>query len=123
MFHSNPQSWSDQQPQRRQHVRHDVQCRARIKIGNRQYAGYLHNISRAGAKLRTITPIRRVGTIILRLPDLPPLQCELKWSDHYNAGVMFGAALSDDELAAWLSSRVALGSDAEIEAQADDTAC
>jgi PilZ domain len=117
VFHSNPESWTADQAQRRQNVRHDVQCRARIRIANRQYAGYLHNISRAGAKLRTITPIRRVGTIILRLPDLPPLLCELKWSDHYNAGVAFGTALSADELSGWLSSRFALGSHAEIEAQ------
>lgn len=118
MFHSNPQSWTDNQLQRRQHVRHEIHCRARIRIANRQYAGYLHNISCTGAKLRTITPIRRIGTIILRLPDLPPLQCELRWSDHYNAGVKFGAALSDDELSAWLSSRSCIGSYAEIEEDA-----
>jgi hypothetical protein len=94
--------------QRREHVRHGVQCRARIRIANRQYAGYLHNISKAEAKLRTITPIRRIGMIVLRLPDLPPLDCELRWSDHYNAGVQFRAALSDEELAAWLSSRASM---------------
>ena len=120
MFHSNPQSSLDARPQRRQHTRHDIHCRARIRIANRQYAGYLHNISRTGAKLRTITPIRRIGTIILRLPDLPTLQCELRWSHHYNAGVEFGAPLLDDELTAWLNSRGVLDSDAEIEAQADE---
>jgi hypothetical protein len=35
-------------------------------IGSRHYAGYLHNISRGGAKLRTITPIRKVGAVLLR---------------------------------------------------------
>ena len=116
MFHSNPDHWTDSQRQRRRHVRHDIHCRARIRIANRQYAGYLHNISQVGAKLRTITPIGRIGSVFLRLPDLPPLQCELKWSDHYNAGVMFGTALADDQLLAWLKSRRAWGSEVEIEA-------
>jgi len=117
MFYSNPDHWTDSQSQRRRHVRHDIHCRARIRVANRHYAGYLHNISPVGAKLRTITPIGRVGAVFLRLPDLPPLKCALKWSDHYNAGVMFGSALSDDQLLAWLQSRRALGSEVEIEGQ------
>ena len=61
--------------------------------------------------------------IVLRLPDLPPLECELRWSDHYNAGVQFRAALSDEQLAAWLSSRASMRDNAEIEAFVDDSAC
>lgn len=72
--------------QRRQFRRYEVQCRARIRIGMRHYAGYLHNVSLAGAKLRTITPIRRLGVLILRLPDLPPFRRRLRWSDAYHAG-------------------------------------
>ena len=64
-------------PTRRRFSRHQIQCRARICIAKRHYAGYLQNISRGGAKLRTITPIRRLGDVLLRLPDLPPLRCRL----------------------------------------------
>src|SRR5689334_1804679 len=77
------ESW----PERRQLPRHEIQRRARIHIGTRHYAGYLQNISEAGAKLRTITPIRKLGTVLLRLPDLPPLRCELRWTDAFNAWV------------------------------------
>lgn len=79
--------------QRRKFPRFDVQCRARIHIGMRHYAGYLHNIGQGGAKLRTISPIRKPGKVILRLPDLPPLSCELRWTDSYNAGVAFEVSL------------------------------
>jgi hypothetical protein len=94
--------------QRRQYARQEVQCRARIRIGSRQYAGYIHNISRGGAKLRTITPIRRLGAVILRLPDLQPLRCRLCWSDSFHAGVMFERALPSRELRRWVQSRTAL---------------
>jgi hypothetical protein len=66
---------------------------------------YLHDISRGGAKLRTIMPIRRLGNVILRPPDLPPLRCQLQWTDSYNAGLSFELALSAAELSAWKRSR------------------
>lgn len=83
------------------HPRWDIQCRARIRIGNRQYAGYIHNISPAGAKLRTISSIRKLGAVILKLPDLPPIRCQLRWSDGYNAGVAFERTFARDEFSMW----------------------
>jgi len=91
--------------QRRRHPRIGVQCRARINIGARQYAGYIHNISERGAKLRTISSIRKLGKITLRLPDLPPLHCRLCWTDAYHAGVIFELPLSKQELRQWVESR------------------
>lgn len=103
-------------PQRRQFPRYDVQCRARIRVGKRQYAGYIHNISQGGARLRTISPIRRVGEVILRLPDLPPLRCQLRWTNAYNAGVSFHLDLSLSELSKWAETRSFFGvSQAELE--------
>ena len=91
--------------QRRRFPRYEVQCRARIVIGTRHYAGYLHNISQGGAKLRTITPIRKLGEVLLRLPDLPPLRCRLRWTDAYNAGVAFELAMTQAVLSQWAKSR------------------
>ena len=93
--------------ERRRSPRLEIQCRARIHIGRRHYAGYVHNISRTGAKLRTISPIRRVGAVNLHLPDLPPLKCRLCWVDSYNAGVVFKTKLSASEFRAWAESRSA----------------
>ena len=99
---------------RRRFQRHEIQCRARICIGTRHYAGYLHNISRGGAKLRTITPIRRLGHVLLRLPDLPPLKCRLAWADSYNAGVSFEVQLTRSQLSEWARSRSAVSSTADL---------
>ncbi|WP_407822139.1 PilZ domain-containing protein [Sphingomonas arvum] len=93
------------EPNRRKLKRLDLQCRARIVIGTRHHAGYLSDISPGGAKLRTITPIARPGTVLLRLPDLPVLRCSLRWHDGYNAGVAFERSLEEGEFHAWLRTR------------------
>lgn len=93
-------------PQRRQFPRYKVQCRARILIGRRHYAGYLDDISEGGARLRTITPIRKLGEVMLRLPDLSPLRCQLRWIDAHHAGVSFALGLPAAELARWAQTRL-----------------
>ena len=90
----------------RKYPRCNLQCRAKIVIGNRHYAGYIHNMSRAGAKLRTITLMRRLGTVILTLPDLLPMRCHLRWNDGYNAGVEFAQPLSQREFSNWAEARM-----------------
>lgn len=90
---------------RRRHPRVQVQCRARIVIAGRHYAGYLDNISQAGARLRTISPIRKIGAVTLKLPDLPPLRCQLCWTDTYHAGVIFHLPLTSRQLHDWVASR------------------
>ena len=95
-------------PQRRKSARFEVQCRARIVIGKRHYAGYILDISQRGAKLRTITPIRNGGDVLLTLPDLRPLRCQLRWTGSHIAGVAFEAALSRADLLRWAATRSAV---------------
>lgn len=108
MYLSDTQAVAEPGVQRRQHVRNGIQCRARIRIGTRHYAGYLHNISEGGAKLRTITPIRKPGKVILTLPDLTPMHCQLRWTDAFNAGVSFERPLAPEELSGWVAERGSL---------------
>ena len=109
MHLAEPQTTAKRPRQRRKFPRYDIQCRARIVIGPRHYTGYLHNISQGCAKLRTITPIGKLGSVLLRLPDLPPLRCQLRWTDAYNAGVAFELALTRSTLSEWAESRSAHG--------------
>lgn len=92
-------------PCRREFARFDAPCPARIRIGTRQYFGYLDNISRGGARLRTVTAIRGIGPVLLRLPDLAPLACELRWAGAYDAGVSFATPLSLGQLHRWARAR------------------
>lgn len=106
--------------QRRRHPRFAVQCRARIIIGQRQYAGYIQDISEGGARLRTVSSIRKLGKVMLRLPDLPLIKCQLSWTDAYHAGVVFERRLTKAELRQWIQNRAAFleinsGPEAECE--------
>lgn len=74
-------------------------------IGSRHYTGYLHNISLAGARLRTISRIGKLGPVMLRLPDLRPLRCRLRWIEAHHAGVSFEMMLTRTELLQWVQSR------------------
>ena len=74
-----------------------------------------------------ITPIRKLGSVILRLPDLPPLRCCVEWTDSYNAGLSFEVALSAPELSAWVQSRrgetMLLPTEAVIDEAAEAALC
>ena len=93
---------------RRSVERIDLRCRARIVIGTRHYTGWIDDISCAGAQLQTLTPIGRLGSVLLRLPDLRPLQCTLHWSNSHKAGVSFELPLSLEEFSAWIQGRAEL---------------
>lgn len=89
----------------RRFARLNVRCRARIRIGKREYAGAIENISSGGAKIVTLTPIRGSGPVYLMLPDLPPLLGRIRWLEPYGGGVCFELALTDAQLAEWANSR------------------
>lgn len=99
---------SSSQFDRRRVERIDLRCRARIIIGTRHYAGWIVDISCAGAQLQTLTPIGPLGSVLLRLPDLRPLQSTLHWSTSHNAGVSFSLPLSVEEFSTWVASRAEL---------------
>jgi hypothetical protein len=83
-----------------------VQARARIRIGKRAYAGYIEDISEAGARIVTLTPIRGSGAVLVQVPDLEPLAAELRWHDGCVAGIRFHLKLDNLLLNHWLSLRI-----------------
>ena len=91
---------------RREFERLSVQARAKIRIGKRFYAGYIENISRGGARIVTLTPIRDSGAVTVTVPDLKPLAGELRWSRECAGGVLFRLKLDPQELHQWLSLRI-----------------
>lgn len=89
----------------RQFPRLPIKCRARIKIGNRQYNGYVENLLEGGAKLVTFTPIRDVGYAVLRMPDLPPIRGHLRWAEEATGGMAFSLTLPSEQLSEWVRNR------------------
>lgn len=97
---------SPQRLDKRQFARLPVQARSRIRIGKRAYAGYIEDISEAGARLVTLTPIRGSGPVVIHVPDLKPLSGELRWYDGCVAGIRFHLKLDNVLLHHWLSLRI-----------------
>ena len=54
----------------------------------------------------TYTPIQDAGKVIVRIPDLPPLKGELRWSDGTAAGMAFCLRLSSEQLSEWARTRL-----------------
>lgn len=90
----------------RQFVRLPVQARARIRIGKRAYAGYIEEISEGGARIVTLTPIRGAGPVVVQVPDLEPLNGELRWFAGRVAGIRFRLKLDAIVMHHWLSLRI-----------------
>ena len=93
-------------PRQREFARLSVQARARIRIGKRAYAGCIEDISEGGARIVTLTPIRGSGRVVMSVPDLKPLQGELRWSEGCVGGVQFRLKLDPAVLHQWLSFRM-----------------
>lgn len=91
--------------EQRIHDRITVRCPARVRIGNRQHAAYLENISEGGARLKTFGTIRDTGKVTLKLPDLPPLMGELRWVEDAAGGVMFALPEVSELVRRWIMER------------------
>lgn len=89
----------------RQFPRLDVHCRARIRIGKREYAGFIKNISEGGARIVTLCPVLDLGPVQLRLPDLPPLWAKLRWAEPNGGGISFCLKLDTNVLDEWALAR------------------
>ena len=95
----------------RLHDRIALRCPARVRIGNRQHAAYLENISVGGARLRTFGTIKDTGKVTLKLPDLPPLIGELRWVEDAAGGVMFALPEVSEVVRRWIAERNAQARD------------
>lgn len=91
--------------EKRQFSRRDMRCRARIRIGSREYAGFVENISEGGARIVTLSPMLDSGKVQLRLPDLPPQWAELRWVESNGGGISFCLKLDKNVLEQWALTR------------------
>lgn len=101
----DPEGSPDPLVRKRFFPRYGIRCRADIRIVRRHHAGYLENISQGGAMVRTATPVRKLGEVLLKIPDLRPLRCQSRWVDDCLLGISFELPLSHAELSRWAEGR------------------
>lgn len=91
---------------RRSLPRATAMARATIRTNGRTYGAELRDISASGAKLRTGT-IKSLGpAVILTIPDLPPMNAFVRWTDDEHVGLSFATPLPIQIIAGWLDDRV-----------------
>jgi hypothetical protein len=83
----------------------EVSCPARLQIGLRAYAVRLCDISEGGAKVKLRTPMKKLSSATLTLPDLPPVLGYIRWVDGLTLGLGFDDPLPHEVLARWAESR------------------
>jgi hypothetical protein len=113
MYHASSTSFrtGPERIELRSHDRLTLRCPVRVRIGSRQYAAYLENISERGAKVRTITPILQGGKVQLTLPDLPGLDGESSWFEGNGVGICFKPSRRSAALRDWIERRVSSSQD------------
>lgn len=77
-----------------------------LRTARRSYPAVLRDISAMGARVRTLRPIRTGPSIVLNLPDFPPIVAFVRWSDDLDIGLAFEVPLPIQVIAAWLDDRV-----------------
>jgi hypothetical protein len=107
--------WPVPEHSRRKSPRLSLRCRARIRIGKREYAGYIEDISKDGARIRTLTPVRGSGPVCLIIPDLPVTRGHIRWMEPHGGGVCFTMSMCGSALEEWARSRLATADRAEDE--------
>lgn len=91
---------------RRSSPRLNASARAILRTGGRTYPAELRDISTSGAKVRTLTDVRFGPTLMLTLPDLPPIKTYLRWVADREVGLVFETPLPIQIIADWLDERV-----------------
>lgn len=77
-----------------------------LRTGGRVYAGALCNISTSGAKVRTFKSVKPGPSILITLPDFPPMKAYVRWGDETHLGLMFDRHLPIELLSDWLDGRL-----------------
>lgn len=94
--------WVTESGRGRSLPRIQVTCRGRLKMGPRSYSVVLNDISQAGAKVQTHTPIVDGGDLVLTLPDLAQVAGIVRWVGGTDVGISFNECIPFEVLARWI---------------------
>lgn len=82
-----------------------TEAAGKLRIHGRAYPGTLRDISASGAKLEIRTALPASGAALLELPDLPPIDAFIRWSEEQEVGLSFASPLPIQMIADWLVDR------------------
>jgi hypothetical protein len=97
--------WATEASKRRALPRIKVECPGRLDTGLRSMGFVLGDISQCGASLETETQLPNCSTVVLSLPDLPPIAGVVRWTLGARVGVSFNECIAFEHLARWIQAR------------------
>ena len=91
---------------RRSSPRIHAPARMIIRTGGRTYAAELRDISASGARIRIRKRATLGASVLLSLPNMPPVKAFVKWAVEDELGLAFETPLPIPIIADWLNDRV-----------------
>lgn len=82
-----------------------TEAAGKLSFLGRTYRGTLRDISASGAKLEIRAALPASGAALLELPDLPPIDVFIRWSDEQEVGLSFASPMPIQVIADWLKDR------------------
>jgi hypothetical protein len=89
---------------RRRMPRATVEASGTLAVGSIGYHANLLDISPAGARVKTVRPLKALGPASLRLPNLGTIPARICWLEETDAGLNFNEPLEMRALECWLES-------------------
>jgi len=83
----------------------EIDCRLRLRCGNRYHRGRVCDISQSGAKVQTSGPLAPETCVTVILRDLPPISASVRWTRGTRAGISFDESVRLEPLARWIQDR------------------
>ena len=90
---------------RRRSPRVAVDCPASLRVNARFHYGRITELSSGGARFRGSARVKRTGSALLNLPDLPPMRAQVAWLGKNECGLVFEERIPDEALRRWLAAR------------------
>ena len=76
-----------------------------VRMGGRNIASVLRDISSMGAKISTSRPLEAGGLALVRFPGLPEIRAYVRWVDDCDSGLVFETPIPMQIIAEWLDQR------------------
>lgn len=91
---------------RRSSPRVNATARVVLRTGGHTFSAQLCDISTSGARVRTHRSVEPGPSVLLTLPDMPPVKAHVRWIADREIGLSFESPIPIQLIARWLSDRV-----------------
>lgn len=97
--------WVTEKGRRRTLPRIGLDCGGQLSAGSRSLSVTLQDISQGGARVQAEAAVTGISSVVLSLPDLPPIAGVVRWTVGDEAGISFNECIAFEQLARWIQTQ------------------